>query len=178
MIKDLGSFTGIRIGVSTVMAFRDSLNIPCIGISSLESLAFNVKEDGFIASILDARNDNCYFALYKKENDKYIQIIEPSTDTICNALELIHTNIKDNSITTFVGDGAEVYIEQIVDKFTNPIFASNDKNTISSYSLGLAGFCKYTENMNNDISDNDILPLYLKKPQAQIQLEKKESNLL
>ena len=37
-----GSFTGIRIGVATTMAFHDSLDIPCIGISSLECLAFNL----------------------------------------------------------------------------------------------------------------------------------------
>lgn len=36
-----GSFTGIRIGVATAKAFSDSLNIPCIGVNSLESLAFN-----------------------------------------------------------------------------------------------------------------------------------------
>ena len=34
--KGPGSFTGIRIGVGTVLAFQDSLNIPCVGISSLD----------------------------------------------------------------------------------------------------------------------------------------------
>ena len=39
--KGPGSFTGIRIGVATVMSFVDSLEIPAIGISSLECLAYN-----------------------------------------------------------------------------------------------------------------------------------------
>ena len=45
LVCDLGpgSFTGIRIGVATVKAFVDSLNIPCIGISSLKALAYNVN---------------------------------------------------------------------------------------------------------------------------------------
>jgi tRNA threonylcarbamoyladenosine biosynthesis protein TsaB len=43
--KGPGSFTGIRIGTSTVMAFSDSLNIKSIGISSLEALAYNVKQE-------------------------------------------------------------------------------------------------------------------------------------
>ena len=50
LISDIGpgSFTGIRIGVATCKAFSDSLNIPCIGISSLEVLAYNEKSNGII----------------------------------------------------------------------------------------------------------------------------------
>ena len=61
--KGPGSFTGIRIGVGTVLAFQDSLNIPCIGISSLEALAYNVKHDGLICSLIDAKNNNVYLGL-------------------------------------------------------------------------------------------------------------------
>ena len=69
--KGPGSFTGIRIGVATIKAFADSLNIPSVGISSLDVLAYNVKEDGYICSLIDAKNSNVYFALYKLENSKY-----------------------------------------------------------------------------------------------------------
>ena len=50
LVSDIGpgSFTGIRIGVSTVKAFADCLNIPCVGISSLEVLAYNIKNNGII----------------------------------------------------------------------------------------------------------------------------------
>ena len=67
-----GSFTGIRIGVATAKAFVDSFNIPCVGISSLEALAYNLKKNVFkdrakknlICSMIDCKNDNCYFALF------------------------------------------------------------------------------------------------------------------
>ena len=63
-----GSFTGIRIGIATVKAFNDSLNIPCIGISSLEALAYNINNNSsLVCSILDSKNDNCYFALYERK---------------------------------------------------------------------------------------------------------------
>ena len=65
-----GSFTGIRIGVATVKAFTDSLQIPSVGISSLEGLAYNIKDDGLICSIIDCKNNNCYYALYELKNDK------------------------------------------------------------------------------------------------------------
>ena len=47
LVCDLGpgSFTGIRIGVATVKAFADSLNIPCSGISSLKALAYNLIDE-------------------------------------------------------------------------------------------------------------------------------------
>ena len=41
--KGPGSFTGIRIGVATICAFRDFYNKPAIGISSLEGLAYNIS---------------------------------------------------------------------------------------------------------------------------------------
>ena len=64
--KGPGSFTGIRIGVGTVLAFKDSLNIPCIGISSLEALAYNINTDGIICSLIDAKNNNVYFGVFEK----------------------------------------------------------------------------------------------------------------
>ena len=58
--KGPGSFTGIRIGVATTKAFSDSLGIPAIGVSSLETLAYNVQDNGVICSLIDAKNDNVY----------------------------------------------------------------------------------------------------------------------
>ena len=74
LVSDIGpgSFTGIRIGVSTIKAFADSLNIPCVGISSLEVLAYNVKTNGLICSTIDCKNDNCYFTLFKLIDDTYV----------------------------------------------------------------------------------------------------------
>ena len=62
LVSDIGpgSFTGIRIGVSSCKAFSDSLNIPCVGVSSLEVLAYNIKDDGIICSTIDCKNNNCF----------------------------------------------------------------------------------------------------------------------
>ena len=88
--KGPGSFTGIRIGIATVMAFRDSFDIPCVGISSLESLAYNtrnvVKTNSYVCSIIDCKNDNCYFALYEAKNNAFENLIEPQAENIDSAL--------------------------------------------------------------------------------------------
>ena len=59
--KGPGSFTGIRIGVGTVLSFRDSINVECIGISSLEALAYNTNNEGLICTWIDAKNSNVYY---------------------------------------------------------------------------------------------------------------------
>lgn len=173
--KGPGSFTGIRIGIATVKAFCDSLSIKCIGISSLEALAYNVKQDGYICSLIDCKNDNYYYALYKLENGSYTEVLEPNTNNINMIFDLLNT-YNDNVI--FVGDLNMEYFSsnKILSNYT-----LSDNNILNSYSLGIAGFRKYKYiSESSDININcdtnfDILPLYLKKPQAQKQLEKKLS---
>ena len=157
LVSDIGpgSFTGIRIGVSTCKAFSDILNIPCIGINSLDILDHNIKSDGIICSTIDCKNDNCYFALYKLENGNYTILEEPCAKTIQEVLDLLNSKYSNENIV-FVGDG-------IASKSTDCYL--NVEN------LGIAGFKKFIS--NNNVGE-EILPLYLKKPQAQKQLEEKE----
>lgn len=159
LVSDIGpgSFTGIRIGVATCKAFSDSLNIPCIGINSLEVLAYNIKNDGIICSSIDCKNNNCYFALYELKNEIYTVLEEPCAKSVLEVLDLLNTKYSNRSIE-FVGDGI-------------PLKSNNCYLNIKN--LGIAGFRKFINNKN--VNEN-ILPLYLKKPQAQIQLEEKNKH--
>lgn len=174
-----GSFTGIRIGVATTKAFQDSLSIPCVGISSLEALAYNVKNDlnetDVICSIIDCKNDNCYFALFEKKDGSLETLIEPQAESVDSALAIIKSYIEDtleNPSITFVGDGSEVYNDKIQEAFKNVKFADSKDNILNSYSLALAGL----DIFNSGMDIKEVLPLYLKKPQAQRQLEEKMRN--
>ena len=161
--KGPGSFTGIRIGVGTVLAFKDSLNIECIGISSLEALAYNCDNEGLICSLIDAKNDNVYWGLFEHKDNQY---------TLINTLEFnnINTVIKElasySTPITFVGDGAEQHAELLKNSFTNYSFCS--QNDLSSVSLGIAGYDTYK---NGKVTS--IMPLYLRKSQAERALEEK-----
>lgn len=153
--KGPGSFTGIRIGVGTVLAFQDSLNIPCIGVSSLEALAYNVKNNGIICSLIDAKNQNVYFGLFEK-NDYYKQL----EDFSFLSIDEVILKLKKYDNITFVGDGTLIYKELLKNNFNNCNFCN--KNALSSYSLALAGLDKYNSNIKNN-----IMPLYLRKSQAE-----------
>ena len=162
LVSDIGpgSFTGIRIGVSTCKAFSDSLNIPCVGVSSLEVLAHNIKDDGIICSSIDCKNDNCYFALYQLNNGVYSVLEEPCAKSVDDVLSLLKSDYNTTNIN-FVGDGIHSTKLNLNEE---PCSYLNVEN------LGIAGSTKFIN--TNKIGEN-ILPLYLKKPQAQIQLEAK-----
>ena len=161
IVSDIGpgSFTGIRIGVATVKAFSDSLNIPCIGISSLEVLAYNIKDDGIICSTIDCKNDNCYFALFELVNNNYTLLEEPCAKSVIEVLDLLASKYSNKKIN-FIGDG---------------ISSKSTDFNLDVENLGIAGYNKFK---NNNFIGEDILPLYLKKPQAQKQLEEKLANNL
>ena len=161
--KGPGSFTGIRIGVATVLAFQDSLDIPAVGINSLEALAYNVKQNGIICSLIDAKNNNVYLGIFKLENNEYIKCQEPKFANIDEAISLLKTY---SSSITFVGDGAIAYKDLLKSNLENCLFI--DKNDLSSYSLGLAGFETYKKGI-----ETSLMPLYLRKSQAERALEEK-----
>ena len=170
--KGPGSFTGIRIGIATAKAFHDSKSINYIGIDSLQSLAYNVKQEygsnfsGIVCSIIDCKNQNCYFALYQFTNGICTTLISPSADTVEHSLELL----KDYSNILFIGDGATMYSDIIKNKLSDYKFINNSSlNNLHSISWALAGYVFFI----NHGTEKELLPLYLRKPQAQRQLEEK-----
>lgn len=153
-----GSFTGIRIGVGTVLAFKDSLNIPCVGVSSLEALAYNVKnQNGLICTLIDAKNNNVYYGLFKSQNGIYTQIDDYEFKNINDAISILKSF---NEPITFVGDGTVTNESIIKESLSNCIFSEN--NNLSSLSLGIAGYNKHKNNV-----PTSLMPLYLRKSQAE-----------
>lgn len=162
-----GSFTGIRIGISTIKAFVDVYNKPCYGISSLEGLAYNTNSNGLVCSIIDAKNNNIYSGIYEYKNGMYNLKTDYISDTIDNLI--FKLSEYSSQKITFVGDGSIVYHDILSNTFSSCDFSRN--NNCSSVQNAISAFRRY---QNNIIDTNNLTPLYLKKSQAERMLEQKE----
>ena len=131
--------------------------------------------------MIDCKNDNCYYALYKKTDDNILDVlIEPQAETVEATLSIIDTYIEDSNETGniyFTGDATTKYKNDIEKTIPYAHFSNENHSILNSYYLGLCGLELYNSGIEFETLDrqiNNILPLYLKKPQAQRQLEEKE----
>lgn len=170
LVSDIGpgSFTGIRIGISTIKAFADSLGIKSIGVSSLDSLTYNCTSQGVICSLIDAKKNNVYCEMFENILNSAFSHIVRRNASFENIEELLLDlkNINPNYTITFVGDGAVVYKDVILKYLPTAKFTQ--ENNLCASRVGFAGFYNYTVG-----NIQDVAPLYLRKSEAEKNMEEK-----
>ncbi|MBE7037294.1 MAG: tRNA (adenosine(37)-N6)-threonylcarbamoyltransferase complex dimerization subunit type 1 TsaB [Ruminococcaceae bacterium] len=153
-----GSFTGLRIGIATAKALCQAKQKKIIGISSLASLAKNVSDtEKTICPIIDARRGDVYNALYKNgvciKEDRAISLDE------------LFEELKGKDVL-FLGDGAIVYKDKIIEKMGDNAYFADIHNMLSKASSIAALAYKRAE--QKDFDDyHTILPIYLRSCQAE-----------
>ena len=131
-----GSFTGVRIGVSTVKAMAHAAGKPCAVVSTLEGLACNVPYfDGLVCPILDARREQVYTAVFRGGG----RVLD---DCAMLVSELLDSFADDNVL--FLGDGIFPYrgvIEGAMGEravFAPPHLNLNLASSVAAVALGMA----------------------------------------
>lgn len=163
-----GSFTGIRIGVSTIKAFMDVTNKKAVGITSLENLAYNLDEEEIICSLIDAKNENVYYGFFKKEHEKYSKICDLNFDNINNVIEVAKNM---NKKIFFVGNGSNEYKDMIESKLENAVIIEDkEKNKLNARNIALVAYLK----KEDAVDTNYLKPLYLKVSNAERNLPNKQ----
>lgn len=168
-----GSFTGLRIGVSTVKAFAYTLDKPIIMVSTLEALAYNVYPNAKkVCAIMDARNNQVFGGVFKAFKERYVLEGESFAIDIEALLEKL--KIQDEEVV-FVGDGAILHQEVIKEKMSNLAKFPLGVNILQRASL-ICYLAKLYYDEGNISDAYSASPFYLRKSSAQQELEKKKGS--
>ena len=101
-----GSFTGVRIGVSMVKGLAWAADKPCVGVSTLEAMAWHgLAAGGLICPVMDARRSQVYNALFRIEDGRPVRLTE---DRPIALTELAEELCAYKERVFLVGDGAEL----------------------------------------------------------------------
>lgn len=112
-----GSYTGLRIGSSIAKGLAHVLDIPIVGISTIESMANNItKKDVLICPMLDARREHVFSGVYTWKDDELINVIVIDQWSV---VELCKEIIKKNKEVIFLGDGFTQHEELIIKNMGN-----------------------------------------------------------
>jgi tRNA threonylcarbamoyladenosine biosynthesis protein TsaB len=94
-----GSFTGLRVGLAFAKAMSLALDIPCIGVGTLEALA--AGRTGFVVSAIDAKRDQIYLQIFQDG----VSLMAPDGVDLGTAAARL-TELWSGGATTIVGTGA------------------------------------------------------------------------
>ncbi len=160
-----GSFTGVRIGVSAVKGMAMPLNKPCISVSTLEAMPYNLISENCVAvCVMDARCNQVYNALFDIENGNVSRLCE---DRALSIDELGGDLKKYNKKLVLVGDGARLCYNSYKELFDNITLAPESQRFQNAVGVALSAFGKEA------VSCERLMPTYLRLPQAERELKKR-----
>lgn len=157
-----GSFTGLRIGLAVIKGMASANNTPCIGVSSLKSLAVCTELSGTIIPAFDARRNQVYACV--TENGNVI------CDDFCEDVHYLEEYVKNSTEAVyFIGDGKELCYKTYRD------YPNVKPNNIEVPCIAM-GACLLAE---KEYADNgagthfDLTPSYLRLSQAEREMKEK-----
>lgn len=154
-----GSFTGIRIGVSTVKGLAWASNKPCTGVSTLEAMAWNgAAAGGYVCPVMDARRSQVYNAIFEIKDGKPCRLTE---DRPIALNELAGEVKKLGAPVLLVGDGVEITKAYFDANSVPCIAAAENIRWQSAWGVAMAAKDKTPQ------SADELLPVYLRLSQAE-----------
>ena len=159
-----GSFTGIRIGISTVKGLCWASGKPCAGVSTLLSMAYNVyPTDKTICAVMDARGGQVYNGLFKNSDGLVLRLCEDRAITIKTLGEEIKSSGESYII---VGDGAEICYNTFLESgIMNMYLAPANFRYQNAYGVACAAADQYRKETAADGAA--LSARYLRLPQAE-----------
>ncbi len=168
-----GSFTGVRIGASTLKGLAFDTQKPCVGVSTLEALAENLRGfDGLICPVMNARRKQVYTALFRAENGSLTRLSEDMAIAISELDEILSGYGEP---VRLVGDGYAITRE--LSTYPQLLETPERLRHQSAYSVAQVAYRAFRR--GESTSDADMAPTYLRPSQAErerLEKEQKETN--
>lgn len=150
-----GSYTGLRIGVSSAKGICYALGKPLLAVPTMQNMAayyFHLHPDynGLVCPMIDARRMECYTAIYSRDG-----VVKETTAEVIEAG--IYDNWLNKSTVTFIGDGAEK-TRQLLSIHPNALYDT-------SFQISAAGMAELAEAKMQKGEFEDVAyfePFYLK----------------
>lgn len=161
-----GSFTSLRVGLSTVKGLAFALKKPVVGIPSLDVLALGVKGDGQVCVVCDAKRNMAYACLYRKKEDTLKRKSKYLLTDIGNVLKGVKGDV------TFVGDGVPLFREAIEKAAGIKAHFVGEKQMYPQARHLAALAMRRFESKEYDAAES-LVPLYLYPEDCQVQRSKK-----
>ncbi len=151
-----GAFTGVRIAIGVIQGLAFAHNIPVIPVSTLASLAQHfAKEHTYVASAIDARMQEIYWGLYKKNDFGLMQQI--TEEKVCSPVDISTPSEGD---WFGAGSGWSTYSEQLQSKFNDNL--ADYKGDIFPTAEDIMELAKPAYLDGKTISVEQAMPVYLR----------------
>ena len=162
-----GSFTGLRIGLSTAKGFSYATGKPIVSVPTLDALALNFPYSKYpVCTMLDARKKEVYAALFKWEDDGFTKLISEAS---VNPEEFTHNVLlsADYDKIIFAGEGAVIYKDKIIEVMgEKAVFASLEKTVPSPANVASLGIKKA---LRGEFSEPvSLAPVYIRRSEAEV----------
>lgn len=166
-----GSFTGIRIGISAIKGLAQAGNIPCAGVSTLHAMAQNLRGMDVIACCtMDARCHQLYNALFRVSPAGITRLCEDRAISVENLAGRLEADSQDCPIV-ILGDGAELFYPYV--RHLDRVSLADETRRYQN-AVGVALCAEEIFRQNKGVPAAELLPFYLRPPQAERQRERKE----
>jgi tRNA threonylcarbamoyladenosine biosynthesis protein TsaB len=162
-----GAFTALRVGVTTMKALSYSLSIPLVGVSTLDVLAAKARYNGVVLPVIDARKGEVFAAPFEVDADGNINRL--GNYASLKPEELLKLNDAHGGRFLLLGSGVPIVKDILGDSVK---VAERDLWEVDAATLCRLALKIYEE--KGALDPPEIKPLYVRKSDAEINLEKKK----